>query len=177
MLSRRHILAFGTASVTAACGFRPVYLPAGPGEAGDASRELAAISVDLMPERSGQLMRQALQERLERGGSEARRYTLLATLGIGGEGIGVLANNSVTRVRLIGSSTWYLRRDDPAKTLIATGSARSVESFNVLNQQFFYADLSNDVAQKRLTEGLADQITLQIASWFREHPQAPKPTA
>ena len=173
VLSRRSLSTLAAASVASGCGFRPLYMPADSGKTGVAARELAAITVDLLPERSGQMLRQSLQDRLERGANGVpRRYTLLATFGVGGEGIGVLADNSVTRVRLIGNSNWYLRSVDTAHTLVTTGSARAVESFNVLNQQYFYADLSNDVAQRRLAEALADQIAVQLASWFREHPPA-----
>src|SRR5512134_2698442 len=65
------------ASLLAACGFRPMYgEPAR--EPTPISADLAAIEVDLIPERSGQLMRNALV-RLLNPASEAdapRRYTL-----------------------------------------------------------------------------------------------------
>ncbi len=158
-----------------ACGFRPMYLPAAAGDPGAAS-ELAAISVDVIPERAGQLLRQAMQERLERGtGGEARRFTLAVGLGIAAEGIGILADNSVTRVRLTGTVNWYLRATDPAKTLLTSGTARATDAFNVINQQYFFADLSNDAANRRIVEVIADQITLQLAVWFQQHPTAPLP--
>ena len=177
MVSRRNVLTLAAGLAASACGFRPLYMPAGVGNAGP-DGDLAAISVDVIPERSGQLLRQALQERLERGaGGEARRYTLSANLGIGGEGIGVLADNSVTRVRLIGSASWSLRGMDPAHTLVTSGSARTFDGYNVINQQYFFADISNDAAQRRIVEVIADQIAVQLAAWFRAHPTAQPGTA
>ena len=171
---RRRLLVLAACLAASACGFRPLYLPAEAGGGGAAS-DLAAISVDVMPERSGQLLRQALQQRLEGSGGAAQRFTLTAGLVIGGEGIGVLPDNSVTRVRLIGNANWYLRATDPARTLVTSGSARATDSFNVINQQYFFADLNNDATQRRVIEVIADQITLQLAAWFRQHPTATLP--
>ena len=177
MLSRRGILTLATGLAASGCGFRPLYLPAGAGDAGPGS-DLASISVDVMPERTGQLLRQALQERLERGaGGEARRYTLSAALGIGGEGLAVLPDNSVTRVRLVASASWYLRGVDTAHTVVTSGSARTFDAYNVINQQYFFADLSNDAALRRIVDVIADQITLQLAAWFHAHPTAQTATA
>ena len=166
MRPRRALLVLAACLAASACGFRPLYLPAAAGNAGAAS-DLAAVSVDVMPERTGQLLRQALQARLEGSGGVAQRFTLSAGLVVSGEGIGVLPDNSVTRVRLIGNANWYLRAADPARTLVTSGSARASDGYNVINQQYFFADLSNDATQRRIVEVIADQITLQLAAWFR----------
>ena len=39
---------------------------------------------------------------------------------------------------------------------------------NNLDSQIFAADLENEAIQKRLAEALADQITLQLAAYFRK---------
>jgi LPS-assembly lipoprotein len=151
-----------------ACGFHPVYMPTASGEAGVAEREMAAVWIDNLYERSGQLLRQALQERFERGGTGvARRYTLTVAYGIGGEGVAILPDTDVTRIRLVGDAKWYLVAQDPARTHLAAGQARAVDGFNILNQQYFFGDLSNEDAQKRLADALADQIAIQVAAWFR----------
>ncbi|MDQ2801372.1 MAG: hypothetical protein M3Y41_01300, partial [Pseudomonadota bacterium] len=46
----------------AGCGFQPVYMPTASGSAGPARRELAAVNVQIIPDRPGQLLRQALQQ-------------------------------------------------------------------------------------------------------------------
>ena len=56
-------------------------MPTASGKAGVAQRELAAIQVDLIPDRPGQLLRQALQDRLEMGASGVAR-TLRAVGGV-----------------------------------------------------------------------------------------------
>jgi LPS-assembly lipoprotein len=38
---------------------------------------------------------------------------------------------------------------------------------NIFNEQFFAADLENETVQRRLAEQIADQITIQLAAYFR----------
>ena len=172
LLARRALLARlgGLAGLSglAGCGFHPAYMPTESGEAGTAQREMAAVFIDNIGERSGQLLRQALQERFERGETGvARRYTLTVSYGIGGEGIAVLPDNNVTRIRVIGDAKWYLIAQDPGKTRLAAGHAHAVDGFNILNQQYFFSDLSNEDSQKRMADAIADQIAIQVAAWFR----------
>ena len=57
------LAAVGLSAVLGGCGFQPVYMPTASGKAGVAQRELAAVYVPVIPDRPGQLLRQALQER------------------------------------------------------------------------------------------------------------------
>src|SRR5579863_6134444 len=99
MMFRRSFLATGAGALLSACGFQPVYMPTASGKAGVAQRELAAIQVDQIPDRPGQLLRQALQDRLEGAGGEvARHYDLSVSFGIGGEGIAVEQTTIATRL-------------------------------------------------------------------------------
>jgi LPS-assembly lipoprotein len=152
----------------AGCGFRPAFMRTASGRPGVASRELAAVTVGIIPDRPGQLLRQALQERFEQGGTGVpRRYDLAVAYGISGEGIAVQPDNSTTRIRLIGRADWTLTAQDPGRTALASGRARSVDDVNIIDQQYFAADLGNEAAQRRIADALADQITLQLAAWFR----------
>jgi len=159
----------------AGCGFRPLYMPEGA-SGSIAANELAAVYVPVMGERAGQLMRQALQQRIEGSGTGiAKQYELITAPAISGESIAIQRDNSTTRVRLNGSANWTLRRLDVARTVLATGSARSVDGFNVLNQQYFAADLENAAAQKRIVEAMADQVTTQVAIFLRRRAVAATP--
>ena len=76
-MNRRRLLVLAAGASLSGCGFQPVYMPTASGKAGVAQRELAAIQVDLIPDRPGQVLRQALQDRLEMGASgEAHHYDL-----------------------------------------------------------------------------------------------------
>lgn len=167
-LSRRRLLTLGSAGVLAGCGFQPVYMPTASGRAGPAQRELAAINVNLIPDRPGQLLRQDLQARLATDAAGIpQRYDLAVSFAISGEGIAIESDNAATRVRLIGTARWTLKARDPAQTQITSGSARAMDAFNILDQQYFAADIDNEQVQRRLASALADQITMQLAIFFR----------
>lgn len=167
-MRRRTLLTLALGVCLPGCGFRPVYMPTASGGPGVAARELAAIDVGIIPDRPGQLLRQALQKRFEGAGAGvARKYALGVNYSIGGEGIAIQPDNSISRVRLIARGAWTLRAQDPGQTRLTGGSARAVDGLNILDQQFFAADLENEAVQRRLAEQIADQITLQLAAYFR----------
>ena len=67
-----------------------------------------------IPDRPGQLLRQALQARLNSDGGAQRRYDLDVVYWIAGDGIALLPDTSVTRLRLTGYANWALRSADAA---------------------------------------------------------------
>ena len=167
MATRRHLVLAGAAGLLAGCGFRPLYAPGPGGTPGVAQAELGAIYVSLMPDRAGQLFRQALQQRFEGAGTDAaKRYELGALLALAPEAVGIQRDNSSTRVRLIGTAAWTVRDLSADQALVANGTARSVDGYNVLNQQFFALELENDAATRRVTSALADQVAVQLSSFF-----------
>ena len=168
---RRWLLGCGAALLPlTGCGFHAVYGRGGDagGNAGGASADLAAVHVGLMPERSGQLLRLALQERLERGGAGiGYRYELRVAFALADQGIAIQQDNSITRERLIGSADFTLFGNDPARPTLFGGSARKVDGFDVIDQEFFAADQEREAVVRRIAEGVADQISLQLAAYFR----------
>jgi LPS-assembly lipoprotein len=168
-MTRRQLLAWAACSSLSGCGFQPVYMPTASGKAGVAQRELAAIRVDLIPDRPGQLLRQALQERLQLSddGTPAQ-YNLSVSFGISGEGIAIQPDSTVTRIRSIGSANWTLIALDPGQTRLTSGCARAVDGLNLFDAQYFAADLENESVTRRLAKEVADQITLQLAAFFRK---------
>ncbi|MEO9189577.1 MAG: LPS assembly lipoprotein LptE [Acetobacteraceae bacterium] len=170
-LGRRRLLGIATGlalTSVAGCGFQPVYMPTASGSPGPAVRELATIHVALIPDRPGQLLRQALQQRLhgtDEGGE--RRYDLGVFFWITGEGIAILPDNTNTFTRLTAHANWALVARDTARTTIATGTARSYEGIDTFDTQYFAGDLSNEQVTARLAQQIADQITLRLATVFR----------
>ena len=55
--------------------------------------------------------------------------------------------------------------DNPAATL-ASGTARSLDGYNILDEQFFYATLEQEETQRRQAEALANQIALALGVYF-----------
>jgi LPS-assembly lipoprotein len=160
-------------AVLGGCGFRPIYAPASAGSPSAASG-LASVYVTLMPERSGQLMRDALQRRMELGGGGAAKlYNLAVSFTVAQEGASIERADSIaTRTRAAGIATWSLTTADAEQRTVLTGRARSLDGNNPLSLQYFYSDLQGEQLQARLVEAVADQITTAIATWFVLHPPA-----
>lgn len=175
-VSRRKVLlasGSGLVSMLGGCGFRPVYGTRGLGGTAAAQDGLAATSVDIIPERAGQLLRQALQERFERfGAGVERRYSLQASFRISDDPIAIQQDSSVTRIRVVGFADYTLRSLDASRRTLTSGSARAVDGYDVINQQFFAGDLENEQVVRRVAEATADQVALQLANYFDGRPAA-----
>lgn len=154
------------------CGWEPVYGGAGGTSAGPAQAGLAATSVALIPERSGQLLRQALQARFDVGGAGlGQRYELAVnSFGISADTIGIQRDNTTSRVRLVGTASWSLVALGPQRRTLTSGVTREVDGYNVIDQQYFASDQANESVQRRMASAIADQITLRVAMYFRRHP-------
>ncbi len=160
--------ALGGTLLTGGCGFQPVYMPTASGKAGPAERELAAVYVPVIPDRPGQLLRQALQREFSNDSGTPATYDLRVSYGVSGEGIAVMSNNISTRNRLIGTATWSLVQRNPQRTVLTSGSARSMDAVNVFYEQYFASDLETETVYKRIADKLAEQIAMQLAVWFRQ---------
>ena len=166
-LSRRSALSLGACATVTGCGFQPIYMRTASGEPGPAQRDLAAVNVAIIPDRPGQLLRQALQERFgSDAGDTPARYKLAVAYSVAGQATNILQSSIPTRVRMIGTANWTLTGVDGTPT-VTSGTAKAVDGFDILDQQYFAADLSTEQTQKRLASALADQITVQLAVFFR----------
>lgn len=168
---RQAFLVLGLSFGVTGCGFHPLYAPRS-GEGGGAQAEFGAIQTALIPERSGQLVRQALQQRLDRGTAQAKRYELSVSFSLAADAIGFQQDTTITRLRLVGTATWTLKAIDPPNATVTNGLARSLDGVNILDQQYFEADLAGQAATQRIADALADQITLQLATYFARTPAA-----
>ena len=149
------------------CGFHPLYAPSN-GLIGGVSTELAAVYVPVLGERTGQLMRQALQQRLAGSDSGvAKRYELTAIPQLAVEGIAIQRDSSTTRYRINATGVWVLRKLDPAHTVIDQGTSHILDGVDINDQQYFALDLETDAAYKRAVETLADQIVQKVAIVLR----------
>ena len=169
---RRRSLLLGAPAVLTGCGFHPLYRPASGGASGAASAGLAQVYVPVIAERAGQQLRQALQRRIDTGSGVAKTYELVASPALAGEGIAIQRDTSTTRIRLVGTATWSLRQLSLQHTVVLSGASRIVDGYNILNQQFFAADLESEAATTRIMESLADKIVSQVAIYFDRQAKA-----
>lgn len=164
----RRIAPLGGAAVLSGCGFHPVYMPTASGGPGPAERNMAAIQVALIPDRPGQLLRQALQRRLgSDSGAVAPRYKLAVSYAIEGQGIAVAPDSTPTFTRLIGRAQWNLTAVAPPHAAVTSGRARAYASMDVFQQQYFAADMQTEQEQRVLAREVAAQIAEQLAVFFR----------
>lgn len=166
-VSRRLFGVLALGGAVQGCGLHPVYAPTAAGDG--AAEGLAATEVMPIPERLGQLLREALRIRFDSGGAAvSRRYDLLVSLSLSGEGIGIQRDSTSSRVRLVGSATWILYAQSPQRAVVTNGYARTVDGYNGSNQQSFASDLESEAVQRRMMDALADKVTLQLGTWFNQ---------
>jgi LPS-assembly lipoprotein len=170
----RRWVCLGAVTLLSGCGFQPVYMPTASGMAGPAQRELQSVYVGIIPDRPGQLLRQALQERFGNDSGTPAAYDLTVSFGISGEGVAIESDTIATRIRLIGSANWSLVNHDAKRTVLASGSERAFDAVNVFGSQYFSSDLETEAETRRIAENLATQIATRLAVWFRQ--QAAKQT-
>ena len=65
-------------------------------------------------------------------------------------------------------ATFNLRELSLAHKPLTVGTARVLDGYNILNQEYFAASLENDAAQDRIAQSLADQITLKLGIYFKQ---------
>ena len=158
------------ALLLAGCGFHPLYNADGAAaqaQGGTVAARLDGIYVELIPNRAGQLLRQALQTRLDSDDGERKAYSLSVAYSIDEEAISVLNTNSNTRTRAVGRGTWALSSIASPGTPLASGTVRVLDGFNTLDEQVFFSVLENEAVQRRLADNVADQITQKVATYFR----------
>lgn len=164
----QRVAPLGVAGLLGGCGFHPVYMPTASGGPGPAARNMAAIEIGIIPDRPGQLLRQALEERLgSNPGAIAPRYKLAVGYSIAGEGIAVTSNSTATRVRMTARANWTLTSFNPPHAVVTRGLTRATASMNVFDQQYFAADLETEQEQRVLAGEVADRIAEQLAVFFR----------
>jgi LPS-assembly lipoprotein len=154
----------------AGCGFTPLY----GGEAGDsASARLDAVTVQNIPERTGQMLRMSLETHLHADGAPTSQiYALNVSYSINTSTIGEQADSSATRNRMTGVANWTLTPIGTPAQPLATGTATAMDAANIIDQQYFALDLETDTVNQHLADQIAEQITIQLAAWFRAHPNA-----
>ena len=163
----RHILLALLCVPMTGCGFHPLY----GGDAKSVNAQLPEIFVANIGGRTGQQLRQSLQQRLA-GSSEAspQGYTLLVSYAVNGEAVGIHGDNTSARTRLVGRVNWVLSSVAPTPITLATGSARTIDGYNNIETQYFESTLAGETTYGRMADNLADSITTQIATWFVSHP-------
>jgi LPS-assembly lipoprotein len=155
-----------------ACGFSPVYAPAGAGGGGTGPIRIAEIDG-----RTGHFLRQELVRTIGQGvpgvSGEAELDVQLVESIVR---LGFAPDQAASRSDYIGTAQWTLRGADGL--LIANGDAREAASFNFADAA--YADIAAQTAAKErvatmLARSIRDQVIFAAAKARDQATAAPAP--
>ncbi len=165
----RIFAALVAASLLAACGFQPLY---GGGKRGPAAAELASIRIEPIADRSGQILRNHLLDRLNPYGRPANpAYVLRINLVDSLSGVAVRKSEFPTRTNLRISTNYSLTRADTGQSVFSASSA--IEGgYNILNSEFATLAAEQDVRERVLRE-VAFDIEARLAAFFRLRQEQP----
>jgi len=155
----------GVLLVLSACGYRPLYGQySSGGQSVSAAAALAAIDVKPMRDRTGQLMRTALQRRLNQRGSVEALYDLHVTVTETVVELAVEQNSFATRANLTLTATYQLVRSSD-DLLLTNGKQRAVASYNIITSDFATLAAQAD-ARERAIDMLSDDIQSRLGIYF-----------
>ena len=179
LLYRRRLLRLGGAVVSAGvigglagCSPHPLYAPAAFGnetpQAVSVQAQLRQVQVALLPERTGQMLRQALQSRLEAGKTpDYTRYSLAVSFNIAQIGLGIQNDSSITYLRFIATAPWSLtEQDSPTHQILVSNTAQAADDMNTFDNAPFGQELETGTVEARLADAIADQIVVRLAHYF-----------
>jgi len=166
----------------AGCGFRALHAVPDAGTAGtadardglDLGGEMARIRVEPIANRTGQLVRNALVQRLSPRGEPADpRYTLKITLTENYSDLGYRRDNYSTLSNLTLTAAFSLQSSEG---ILLTDSATTIVSFDSLGARYASVVMERD-ARDRATVQIADDIRSRLAAVlerYLKHPNDPR---
>lgn len=143
-----------------ACGFQPLY-----GEKASSAvtnTNLAAIDIDLIRDREGQMLRNELLDRFQpRGAALKPLYRLSIVLSQQKVGLAIRPDETGSRANLIIIAT-YTIRDIADGEIVFNGTSRAVTGYNVLSSDFATTSSEAD-AVRRAVFDLSQQISTRVS--------------
>lgn len=163
----RHLGALVVVTVgLAGCGFAPLH--GERGRAGTTATDLAYVSVAPIPERSGQLVRNALLELLRKSGPQGRPvFRLDVQLAEAREGLAFSRDDSVTRYNLRMNASYQLV-DERSGDSVLKGRTRAIAAYNVVRSDYANLIAERD-ARERAARVVAEDIRTRLAVFFAEN--------
>ena len=142
------------------CSFKPIH----GHQSGASSAALAAIDIKLIADRSGQMLRNELLKRMQPRGQARPRYSLSVSLTESLANLGIRKDEVATRANLTVSARYTITELGGAKRRFS-GSARSVNSYNILTSDFGTLTARED-ARRRAVTRLAWELRERISVWL-----------
>jgi LPS-assembly lipoprotein len=156
-------LVLSVCAILSGCGFHPLY---GGSQEVAADAALAAVHVDPIPDRIGQLVANALRDNFNpHGDTVAVRYNLKVIVGASHADLAIRRDGTASRELYVASASFQLLSKDGTPGLV--GSARSNNSYDIGENEYSVV-VANDDAQTRAARDIAQQISLQIGLFMRQ---------
>lgn len=155
-------IVLGAVVPVSACGFRPLY---GTGGVADAAAELSRVEVSVIPDRSGQILRNYLIQGLNPDGRPANpAYRLNVDLREREEELGIDKTDSAQRANLMITARFSLRTaaDDHE---VLNRRVGIITSYNILLDEFATLSAQN-AARDRALRRIGSDIRTQLALYF-----------
>lgn len=153
------------------CGFRPLYAPAGNSTDDSAAARLAAVHVDTIADREGQLLRNELVDLLDPGRlGQNTDYNLQVILKQNQSDVAYEDTGFATRANVRIEANYVLVQKSSGKTL-TTGQSRIVTSYNITDS-FFSTYTTAQAVRERSMQRIAHDIRRRLAAYFVSNPTA-----
>ena len=142
------------------CQFHPLY------DDPTVVKDLEQIKINLIADRTGQLLRNRLEQLLTPYGvPEKPKYTLTVTQNFTRSDYGYLNDATATRSRIILTANYTLR-DHKTGKVITQNTITTSADFNLLTGADYATVVVDENAYKRAIALAADQIKLLLARYF-----------
>ena len=168
LVSRRRALrdagvATAAGLLLASCGFRPLYGSSGVAASPEVLSALAQIRIRPIADRSGQRLRQILNEKIySNGPAKGAVFDLDIVLSKQIVELGVRPDSTTSRANLIMTASFILY-ESGARALVDI--AQGIVSYNILDDQFATVTSQSD-AEDRALGFLGEEIKTRLAVYF-----------
>lgn len=169
MTSRRNFLSIlallPPLLLVASCGFEPLYGNRdAPGDA--VFNDFHQIKIATIPERTGQMLRNELLDKLNyRGEPSQPRYELKVSVKEERRDVLVRSDELATAADLTLIATYELLDRANSNAVVAKGAPRSINRYNVLASPYATLNSAED-ARRRAAKQLAEDIRARLAVYF-----------
>lgn len=147
------------------CGFQPLYQAQGGAKQSASVRQMAAIEIPPIQDRIGQVLRNALRDRLiPKGVARQSSHRLDVSVQENRADIAILRDATSTFSKMTVEANWALvdkRTDAP----VLRGTTRRVTSFPIPVSEFAALEAEKDARDRAISE-IADDIHLRLGLYF-----------
>lgn len=160
------LVATALVSVTlTGCGFKPLYQAQGGAKQSASVRQMAAIEIPPIQDRIGQVLRNALRDRLiPKGVARQSTHRLEVSVQDNRADIAILRDATSTFSKVTVEASWALV-DKQTGAPVLRGTTRRVTSFPIPVSEFAALEAEKDARDRAVAE-IADDIHLRLGLYF-----------